>query len=139
SSCVCGSAPTGGLVATRSSDRAEIKGSTQRCKVHSPVCPMSVVRRPKACRNRCACASNRAHDAMLNAITKGQATMRTASGTSRRTVRRLATAVLLACSIASYAHADQAQDLLSLRNTLVGVLEELVQAGVIKPDEARKI
>jgi hypothetical protein len=40
---------------------------------------------------------------------------------------------------APVAHADQTQDLLSLRNTLVGVLEQLVDSGVIKEDEARKI
>jgi len=54
--------------------------------------------------------------------------------------RRIAAASLaLVLAFAPPARADQTQDLLSLRNTLVGVLEELVKSGVIKPEEARKI
>jgi hypothetical protein len=41
--------------------------------------------------------------------------------------------------IAPSAHADQAQDLLSLRNTVVGVLEQLVAAGMLTQEQARKI
>ena len=55
-------------------------------------------------------------------------------------VRRLTAVTIVLCAVfAPFARADQTQDLLSLRNTLVGVLEELVKSGVIKPDEARKI
>jgi hypothetical protein len=41
--------------------------------------------------------------------------------------------------ISQVTYADQTQDLLSLRNTLVGVLEELVRSGVVSAADARKI
>jgi hypothetical protein len=47
--------------------------------------------------------------------------------------------ILSLLSIAPAVHADQTQDLLSLRNTLVGVLEQLVKSGVVSEAEARKI
>ena len=54
-----------------------------------------------------------------------------------RSLRRYLILCMLA--IAPSAFADQTQDLLSLRNTLVGVLEELVRSGVVSEAEARKI
>jgi hypothetical protein len=58
-----------------------------------------------------------------------------------RSVRRwlLLSALLSGLGLADSAYADQTQDLLSLRNTLVGVLEELVKSGVVSEAEARKI
>lgn len=47
--------------------------------------------------------------------------------------------ICLTFVLAMPARADQTQDLLSLRNTLVGVLEELVKSGVVSEADARKI
>lgn len=55
-------------------------------------------------------------------------------------MNRLRYALLFALLLVGHtAVADQTEDLLTLRNTLVGVLEELVASGVVSEDEARKI
>jgi hypothetical protein len=51
----------------------------------------------------------------------------------------LPSALLSVLGIAHPAYADQTQDLLSLRNTLVGVLEQLVKSGVVSEADARAI
>ena len=53
-------------------------------------------------------------------------------------MRAFAVTLALLC-FAPLARADEAQDLLSLRNTVVGVLEQLVAAGILTQEQARKI
>src|SRR5262245_6514610 len=89
--------------------------------MHSIVSTVSQKRRPPTCRNPCVCAS------CLESSEVSHVKM------------RLLVVLILSTLLLGEARADQTEELLTLRNTMVAMLEKLVADKVITEDEARAI